>query len=250
MDGISFMMRVRDEENTIEQSIKSLQGLTIPHEIVVVLHLCTDRTEEIVKSIDNPNIKIFYYNEEVSRAGYECLATDISSKHSLMTYYNWCKEQTRYPWIFKWDGDMIAKQELIDFINSQTWEQRNINYLIGAVNSTSTSGEPYLMGTLLYYGKYMFWEVPVFSVIPQEVSLGALIDHCSELSHIKNYWNNKPWYELEDSDEAKLVKSRIKILNEQIGLETPGMARSCCNDCEYFFLKVKELNNININLEK
>jgi glycosyltransferase involved in cell wall biosynthesis len=247
MEGISFMVRVRDEEETIEKSIRSLNVVTVPHEIVVVLHLCTDRTEEIVKSINNPNIRILYYNEEISRAGYACLATDKSSKHSIMTYYDWCKSQTRYDWIFKWDADMIAKPELIDFINSHTWEQRSINYVIGCDNSTSVSREPYLMGGLMYYSKYMFWEVPVYTSDTKTEDLGTWIEHCSELTKLKNYWNIKPWYETEDSEEASIVKSRIQTLTQEIGPEKPGMARCMCSDAEEPYMKIisRDLDNIN-----
>jgi glycosyltransferase involved in cell wall biosynthesis len=247
MDGISFMVRVRDEEQTIEKSLLSLSGITVPHEIVVVLHLCTDRTEEIVKSLSNPNIKICYYNEEVSRAGYEMLTTDSTSKHSLVTYYNWCKSQTKYHWTFKWDGDMIGKPELIHFINSKTWEQKNIVYIIGCNNSTALTAEPYLMGNLLRYTKSMFWELPLFTCKPEEIRLGDWIEHCSDLSQLKSYWNNKPWYETENSEEAKTVKIRIGYLNEKVGIEKPGMARSCCKDCEYFFYKIKDMNLNYIN---
>jgi hypothetical protein len=137
---------------------------------------------------------------------------------------------------------MIARPELIEFINSQTWEQRNINYVIGAINSNVTTAEPYLMGGLTGYGKYMFWEIPLFIPDVQQIRLGDWIEHCSEIAVVKKYWTNKPWYEEEDSDEARLVKSRVQILNEKVGVETPGMARSCCKDCEYFFFKIQEID--------
>jgi glycosyltransferase involved in cell wall biosynthesis len=247
MDGISFMVRVRDEEETIEKSIRSLSLVTVPHEIVIVLHLCTDRTEEIVKSINNPNIRILHYNEEISRAGYACLATDTSSKHSLMTYYNWCKDQTRYSWIFKWDADMVARSDLVDFINSNTWEKRNINYVIGCNNSTSVSTEPYLMGSLMYYSKHLFWEVPVYTCGSETKVLGTWLEHCSELTNLKSYWTIKPWYETEDSEEANIVKSRIQTLTREIGPEKPGMARCLCPDANEPYSKImdRELENIN-----
>ena len=237
------MVRARNEENIIRESLESLKGLTIPYEIIVVLHLCTDSTEEIVKSIDNPNIQIFHYNEEVSRAGYECFVTEPESKHSIMTYYNFCKNKTSYPWIFKWDADMVAKPELIDFINSKTWEKKNINYIIGWENSTTSAYEPYLMGSLMSYGKHYFWEVPIFYEIEEQITLGPWIKHVSEFDNMKSYWKNKPWYETEDSDEARIVKERIQILNDKIGPEIQGMARANCKDCDYFYLKVKELEH-------
>jgi len=35
MDGISFIVRARNEEETLEASLRSLKDLTIPHEIFV-----------------------------------------------------------------------------------------------------------------------------------------------------------------------------------------------------------------------
>ena len=248
MEGISFMLRVRNEETTIEQSIRSLSGIRVPHEIVVVLHRCTDRTEEIVKSIDNPNIRIFYYDEEISRAGYECLATDVSSKHSLATYYTWCKHQTRYCWVFKWDADMVAKPELLEFLHSRTWEQRNEVYQIKTTHSTVSSSEPYLMGCLSHYGKHVFWEVPVYTCSPRIIIVEESFVTClAESSLIKGYWRDEPWYTTEDSEEATLVRSRMHTLLTEIGEETPGMARNLSADSGPYWFKIMNRNFENIN---
>ena len=91
-DGISFMVRIRNEEQTLEKSIRSLFKLTIPHEINLILHCCTDNSLSIAKQLasENKNIKIYTYDYSISRAGYENLATDINSHHSLVHYYNYC----------------------------------------------------------------------------------------------------------------------------------------------------------------
>jgi len=34
MEGISFVIRVRNEENTLDECLSSLTGLTMPHEIL------------------------------------------------------------------------------------------------------------------------------------------------------------------------------------------------------------------------
>jgi serine/threonine protein kinase len=71
-------------------------------------------------------MKIFKYEYEISRAGYENLATDIDSVHSLATYYNYCLSKTTLPWIFKWDADFSASSNLIDYLNNNTWEKNII----------------------------------------------------------------------------------------------------------------------------
>lgn len=49
MDGISFVMRVRNEEDTLETAIRSLFSLTINYEIRIVLHLCTDKCITLIQ---------------------------------------------------------------------------------------------------------------------------------------------------------------------------------------------------------
>ena len=107
--GISFIVRIRNEEKVLARSIRSLVSLTIPHEIILILHQCTDKSPEIAATLatENPHVRILTYNHTVSRAGYETLATDASSDHSFVRYSNWCREQARHPWMFRWDADFV-----------------------------------------------------------------------------------------------------------------------------------------------
>uniref|UniRef100_A0A6C0HK04 Glycosyltransferase n=1 Tax=viral metagenome TaxID=1070528 RepID=A0A6C0HK04_9ZZZZ len=225
--GISFMMRVRNEEQTLEKSVRSLFSLTIPYEIVLVLHLCTDRSREIAERLrrENDRICIFEYSVETSRAGYETLATDAKSPHSLMTYYNWCLNKTKMPWVFKWDGDFIASEGLVRFLNAGSWEQRATGgrYEIDARNSDNSNKELYLICMLATYAKHMFWETPIYLHIPGDTPLtcpdDAYIVHESEISDIKQHWTRVPWYTAEDSDEARLVQDRMHRLESDFGKE-------------------------------
>ena len=229
MEGISFMMRVRDEEKTLAKSIESLKSLTIPHEIVVILHLCKDKSEEIAKALqkEQPNIRICTYEHAISRPGYENLATDSQSNHSITKFYNWCLKQTKLPWIFKWDADFLATPELIKYLNSQTWERKNIRMLINAKNSTHDNFEYYLSDGLLTYGKYIFWEVPIYRCDQDKIELHDIhIVHDSEVKDIKGYWSSPAWYETEDSEEARQVADRVQKLTEQFGEPPKGMARA------------------------
>jgi len=231
-EGISFMLRVRNEEATLEKSIRSLSGLTIPHEIVIVLHCCTDRSEEIAHMMQSEKpdmIKIFQYNNEISRAGYELLATDAESQHSFVNYSNWCLSKCTMPWVFKWDGDFISTPELISYLNAGIWTPRVERHYFAACNSTSANKEPYLHGGLTKYTKFVFWEVPNTSSTPVDIHTGVNFTHDSELSSVKNYWYNEPWYNKEDSDEARKVRDRIKVLSDLFGPEPPGFARGSNN---------------------
>ena len=57
-NGISFMVRVRNEEKTVESSIRSHFDLTIPHEINIFLHCCTDDSETIARKLADENVNI------------------------------------------------------------------------------------------------------------------------------------------------------------------------------------------------
>lgn len=249
--GVSFLIRARDEEKTIGQSIESLLALTIPHEIIIVLHLCTDRSEEIVSAFSEANdqIKVYTYEHEISRAGYQTLATDKASKHHLVTYSNWCFDKANYPWIFKWDADFIATNDLITFLNERDWVKEKKAYRICAKNSTHCNKEPYLMSGVIGYSKYIFWEVMTFSHGTEfnEVPDNVYIEHSSELDDIKSYWNKDPWYLTSDKAEASLVISRMESLEQEFGPEPVGMARASNPECDTLFFKIKQAQPSYVN---
>jgi mannosyltransferase OCH1-like enzyme len=229
--GISFMIRVRNEEETLESCIRSLFELTIPYEIIVILHLCNDKSEKIVLNLqkENNRIKIYKYDIHTSRAGYETFATDVDSKHSFITYTNWCLQKLSYSWLFKWDADFIASPKLIEFLNTKIWEDQNISYKIAAINNTSINKEFYLINDVLNYGKQLFWEVPVFNSINKQIELdnSIYITHNSQISNLKKYWVDKnKWYENEETEESTIVKNKLSKLVEEFGEEPDGFARA------------------------
>jgi hypothetical protein len=255
-EGISFILRCRDEEATLERSLQSLKALTIPHEIIVVLHRCTDQSADIVINAadTNPNIRIFTYDTEISRAGYQTLATDYGSPHSIMTYYNWCRAKATKPWVFKWDGDFIASLALINYLNQRSWKSEpSHRIIIHAKDATGKNYEPYLSAGLAGYGKYIFWEVPLYAPPMSSTSLDSsiYIEHASKLDNMKAYWKTPtPWYETEISEDAALVKSRMQRLTEEFGPEPQGMARASNPDCDSPFLRVQAANPSYVNFHQ
>jgi len=253
MAGISFLLRCRNEESTLQRSLESLQGLTIEHEIIVVLHRCTDHSADIVAeaAATNPNIKIYTYDTEISRAGYQTLATDNGSSHSIMTYYNWCRSKATKPWAFKWDGDFIASPSLIDFLNKGSWLNRStMRYIIHAKDETGKNYEPYLSCGLAGYGKFIFWEVPLYTPPIETITLDAsiYIDHVSKLETVKSYWTaGKPWFETEQSEEAATVKGRYDRLVADFGPEQQGMARASNPECDSPYLRIQAANPPYVN---
>lgn len=247
------MVRVRNEETTLEESILSLFPLTIPHEIVIILHCCTDRSADIAHKLAaaNSNIKIFTYNVEISRAGYETLATDATSGHSLPFYYNWYLARCSLPWKFKWDGDFIASPALIEWLNSaQRWTHSNFCYKIKAISDDSINSEPYLLGSIVSYRKYLFWEIPTYSVgyYIMNAPDSVFITHKSVLTDIKPYWHRIPWYKTEDCEEARTVATRVQQLIDEFGEPPAGLARASNPACDNFFRKIMRAKPTYVNL--
>jgi len=240
---ISFIVRVHNEEATLEQSINSITQLIIPYEVVIILNNCTDSSENIAVKLqkDNSNIKIYNYNEKLSKAGYETLCTDVDSKHSLSHYLNWCLSKCSGSWVFKWDADFIMSNELANYLNNELINLSNCRIKISATNTTTKNIEFYLSDNLLNYTKYYFWEVPVYKFGCKSIELPHEIHivHNSELTDIKPYWKTKPWFLEENSEEAKTVTTRFNQLIKDFGIEPCGLARASNPICDNFFFKIK-----------
>ena len=247
------MMRVHNEERTLERSIQSLEQVLLPYEIILVLHNCTDRSEEIANRLaeENGSIKLFKYEYQVSRPGYENLCTDVESNHSLASYYNWCLQKCTGKWVFKWDGDFIMTPWLAEYLNRNLNKMDNCRIRISATNSTSNNAELYLTDSLVEYSKYMFWEVPNFSDSTEVVlDSGINIIHDSEIHTMKKYWQNEPWFVTENSDEARNVRQRVEMLTKDFGLEPVGLARASNGLCDPYLSRIVNANPSYINFYK
>ena len=256
MEGISFICRIRDEEETLEDSIRSLFKLTIPHEILLILHLCKDRSKEIAEKLakENKNIKILEYNNPISRPGYETLCTDKSSPHSIMTYYDWCYNQSKCAWKFKWDADFIASPGLIQYLNWCYWGPPSMSHelFIDAVSEDARNSERYLVSGSIKFDKHYFWEQISTSQPIKRLWPGVDINHNSKLSHKKKYWEHTPWFLDEEylsnnpnhyPEAIKVVKKYTKLI-EICGPEPNGQARASnpeCRDVQYKVIQNMEI---------
>jgi glycosyltransferase involved in cell wall biosynthesis len=247
--GISFIVKIRNEEAVLEQSIRSLSTIKVPHEIILILHRCTDRSRDISERLarENSHIRILTYEHAISRPGYENLATDSDSQHSLVRYYNWCLSQAQFPWKFKWDADFVATPPLVDFLNQHPWEECNMRLSIVAKNGSSENREYYFSCCIRGYHKHIMWEHPSYenedAIISRHLDSSVYIDHVSELTELKSYWNEPPWFETEDSEEAKIVKERIQKLTDEFGPEPRGMARASNPECDPIFKAIMSSRN-------
>lgn len=113
--GVSAMLRVKNEESKIYYSLKSIYKLF--DEIVLVDNASTDRTLEIARAFKthedkDDKIKIYFYPFEIARCGDENYATPEDSVHSLTYYYNWALSKCSCRYVCKWDGDMVLRSEV------------------------------------------------------------------------------------------------------------------------------------------
>lgn len=249
---MTFIVRIRNEEATLARSIRSLVCLTIPHEIILVLHCCTDRSPEIAADLasENPHIRIVAYATPISRPGYENTVTDASSDHSFVQYSNWCMAKARYPWVFRWDADFVMTQPLTEYINGSRWVPQNARIALSARNATHSNCEYYIHPSTVRIIKHVFWEYPVF---PPDVKTLHLYDqmhivHLSELSDLKSYWKERPWFEVWDTPEALIVRERYAKLVEAFGPEPQGLARASNPECTAFFNRIISKTPTGINL--
>jgi hypothetical protein len=253
-NGISFIVRIRDEDDILEKSIRSLFTITVPHEILLILHICKDNSKQIAEKLasENPNIKVLEYDKPISRPGYETLCTDKDSPHSIMTYYTWCYNQAIYPWRFKWDADFIATSDLITYINSSGWCRDTTKshelFLHAACPDGVKNTERYLTSGNFTFQKFWFWEFINMTSPVLQLWINLDIIHQSELSCKKKYWNYPPWFldhmylqsHPEHYEEAFTVLTKYIKLIEICGPEPVGQARASNPESAVIFPRVKD----------
>lgn len=257
--GISFIVRARNEEATLEACLRSLKGLTIPYEIVLVLHLTNDRSKEIADTLvkEGMPLVVFRYDKPLSRAGYENLATDMESPHSMRTFSKWSFDKAMCPWKFRWDADFIASPELIAKLNSREWvaPTKTTRIRIPAVSVDSRNEECYLFSGTYEYRKYIFWEYTEFiGELDYEHWTDATIEHASDLKDKKPYWSAEPWFLSDDGKEAATIRSRYDALVAICGPEPHAQARASNPESDPVFFKVQQnetlLASIGISLTR
>lgn len=230
--GVSFILRIKNEQDSITECIRSLRGIQIPHEIIVILNQCTDNTLNLVREETQHNdaIKIHHYDVPVSRAGYENLCTDAKSIHSLSYYWNLGATISKYWWRFDWDGDFVMTKPIKEFLESRWWDKSATpaGKRFYAVDDDGVMhGQEYLFSHHFYADKYWFWHLKQ-TTIPYDMEDTFLaIFHRSSLYRPKSYWDEPAWFDIDNqSEEARIIKNRLNAVNELLGPEIVGQARA------------------------
>lgn len=113
--GVSAFLRCKNEEEFIVPSLLSVKNFF--DEIVVILNCCTDRTEELIRKLNLPNVKIFYYPFEIVSAGPLTKDLCVNSIKNIVFYTNYCISLTTREWVYRFDGDNIALPCFYDLKN-------------------------------------------------------------------------------------------------------------------------------------
>ena len=238
LPGVSFIVRARNEGAYLGACLESLRGVTIPHEILVTLHLCTDESRAVAEAAAAAGqpVTIRTYDWPVSRAGYEMLTTPVDHPASMAAYSNACYNARAYNWAFRWDADFIASPELLHFLNTSLplGEERATAYIIPCqLSDTVQNCEKYLTNVHTAHGKYMFWEVGLYPVDTRTERLECTIASIPP-TVLKTYWQAAPWFLGVDAE----LSAKYAHLVSLCGPEPTGMARASNPECTPFIQAV------------
>jgi hypothetical protein len=229
--GISFIVRTRNEESYLAACLASLRDVTVPHEIIVVLHLCTDGSRSIAEAAAAAGqpVRVHAHDKPVSRAGYEMLVTPVSHEASMAAYNTAAFDKRAYKWAFRWDADFVATSELLYFLNNtlQLDADAPMAYAIPChLSDTVINCERYLTNVRQPFGKYMFWEVALYPPDTKVERLPCGI-HSLPPTVLKEYWSAAPWFLGVDSE----LTERYNALVNLCGPEPVGLARASNPEC-------------------
>lgn len=120
-EGVSFLIRARDEISNIESCIQSIAD--IADEIIYVDHLSKDGTYEKALELSRIycNLRVFRYDREIPKAGTNYRKNIEKIGNTIAQYYNFCLTKATRTCILKWDADFVANK-------------KNLSEMIGAAN--------------------------------------------------------------------------------------------------------------------
>jgi len=220
---ISFMLRCHNAEATLQRALTTLECLLrygVRYEIVAVLHRCTDTSRRITEqyaSVAPVPVRIFTYEREISRAGLETYVTDEDHENSIVTYYNWCLDKTRAPFVFKWDSDFemsveVAK-EIASTLEGDWGHPLTVKIPTRFKDGQPAANEPWMSSALLQYVKSTFWEVPSYLPSHSMITLkNEFLHNDSPRDPPKLYWDAEPWFSKERVGDGNKFRRRFNLI--------------------------------------
>ncbi|WP_327110651.1 hypothetical protein OHB12_23035 [Nocardia sp. NBC_01730] len=210
-DGISVMIRTRNEGHLIGEAMDSLSDLRIPYEINVVMNLCTDDTEKrsrIRRDSGRP-INLFEYPFQSAKPGLENYCTPVDSIHSSIWYYNWSLSKSKYRYTMKWDSDLVASYEFLRELESKYDKARTTNFSTLFFDTKIRNHESWLnLNTEGFqYFKWKCYECPRHWEDDQQ-DLTATVLHVQSNTADKEWRRTAPWW-VDDSNSPAADSTRI-----------------------------------------
>lgn len=228
--GLSFVIRARNEAHALFDNLLSLRHLSVPHEIIVILHRCTDESQEVVETWAARGLPVRYVVDAtpISRPGYETLITPVSHPNSAPAFCQRAFDQAQYRWKLRWDADFVATKQFISFLNADVNldEPRAMSYQLScALGDVVVCREEYMFNTYHGCGKYYFWE----TYVQDEPHASHVIEDVCMTSvspvPVKPYWREQPWFLDAKTYDAELAEKYRRLISI-VGPEPPGLARS------------------------
>jgi glycosyltransferase involved in cell wall biosynthesis len=162
-NGISVMIRTRNEEEWIELSLLSIKDFA---DEIVVVDASTDRTPEIVEDV------ISKYELNIKHIHYEPLYPDTYMLRQVdyVNQSNIALKNTSFKWVLRWDGDFVARtsgkysimnlHEKILNMNPKIYHVVSIPVinLEGDVSHQRRDAEMNIEGRLITYSEHLRYE--------------------------------------------------------------------------------------------
>ena len=156
-NGISLIIRAKNEESNIDLCIKSVIDLV--DEIIFIDNNSTDNTYELVKkyTYKYDKIKLYQYNINVNKVGIDHKeALKNNNKNTLGTFYNWCLSKSTKNNVFKWDADFICIQnnfiQLVEIYNLKKREDKFAIWFTGITLFENNNN--YYLNPNSYYNEF------------------------------------------------------------------------------------------------
>jgi len=214
-NGYSFLIRIKNEEGTIEKCILDIVNLV--DEIIIVDNNSSDNTLNIILDLEQKydNVFVYQYKINIPRVGKEHIDNlkTINKNNTLTNYYNWTASKASFNKKIKWDGDFYTiKENLLELLNNY----RNFNDIISVWFSGLTlfihNNNNYLKNNS-YYNEYR-----LFCNKDNKIWYNIKSNSCETSSNFvdisKNYRYTKPIFiEIKNTNKDEFT-SRSTLLND------------------------------------
>jgi len=223
LDGISLIIRAKNEESNIELCIESVVDLV--DEIIFVNNNSDDNTLKLINklAIKYSKIKVYNYFINVNKVGIEHQnALKNKDKNTLGNFYNWCLSKSTMKNVIKWDADFICiRQNFNSMINNLQIRRKNNKYAV------------WFTGYTLFINKEQYY-----------INLDSFYNEFRLFS----YMNDFKWY---DGDLCEFNEPYIANCNEKIYIHEPIFYEMKRTDVDEFdsrssLIDKRDINDFNI----